>query len=390
MAYFPQNDPQFNHLRHLMLMYGNAKRPWTTKELRYSVAHLNPEGTPDDWLFDSFLFLNQTSAAGRDYLADVNLGTTMSGEGDFRAVCSPRPAGREDWDELVEFYLGSDGAVEKLNQTVEECGHAIGRPYGHKRNVVLMLPYPHVTQKDFGELPLAPGSMDFTTAGQDLAEATAQRLNACRWFVDVLTQHWQGNRWRHLNFLGVYWMFETVYRSWDVDDHWLLKELRRHVNQRGLKFLWIPFLSSYNVHLLDDYQRYYFDLAFLQPNYMFYREGKSIEAAAEAARKRNAGIEMEYYLELNEPIAVGSERHARFREYLDGGVTHGYMTESACAHFQGSGSLARMHRHDDPVERGYYEDICRFVKGTYRVPPENGSPPRGVRPQLHHIEGKKT
>jgi hypothetical protein len=77
---------------------------------------------------------------------------------------------------------------------------------------------------------------------------------------------------------------------------------------------------------------------------------------------------MEYYLELHEPIAIRGERQSRFRAYLNGGVTHGYMTEAACAHFQGSGSLARMHRHDDPVERGYYEDIYRFVKGTYRIP----------------------
>ena len=124
-----------------------------------------------------------------------------------------------------------------------------------------------------------------------------------------------------MHLLGVYWMFETVYRGWNVDDHWLLKPLRPRVHRHGLKFLWIPFWSAYNVHLLDDYRSYYFDLAFLQPNYMFYKEGKSLEAAAEAARRRGAGIEMEYYLELDEPIGVTGERHSRFRDYLNGGVT---------------------------------------------------------------------
>ncbi len=76
---------------------------------------------------------------------------------------------------------------------------------------------------------------------------------------------------------------------------------------------------------------------------------------------------MEYYLELNEPIAVGRERHQRFREYLDGGVTYGYMTESACAHFQGVGALDRMRVHEDPREREFYEDIFAFVKGRYRI-----------------------
>jgi hypothetical protein len=185
--------------------------------------------------------------------------------------------------------------------------------------------------------------------------------------VDEILRRWKGEAWNHVHLLGVYWMFETVYRGWDVDDHWLLKELRPRIRRRGLKFLWIPYWSSYNVHLLDDYRAHYFDLAFLQPNYMFYREGRSVQAAAEAARKRCAGIEMEYYQELDEPIAVGSERHSRFREYLDGGVTYGYMTESACAYFLGMGSLSRMHSHADPQEREFYRDITAFVHGRYNL-----------------------
>ena len=369
MAYFPQNSPQFNYLKHLMLMYGDARRPWTPDETKYHVAHLTEEGTPDDWLFDSFLFLNLKASSGNDYCADINLGTTMSGEGDFFAACSPNPANKRDWDELLEFYLGKNGAVETLNNAIEQCCRTISQPYGHARNIVLMLPYPHITQAAFGLFPGGASSMDFSTRNQNLKSATAQRLEVSKWMVDQIVERWQQKNLPYVNLLGVYWMFETVYRGWDVDDHWLLKELRLHVNQKGLKFLWIPFWSSYNVHLLDDYQNYYFDLAFIQPNHMFYRNGKSLKATAEAARARNAGIEMEYYLELNEPIAIQGERHARFREYLNGGLEFGYMNEAACAHFHGVGSLARMHRHTDAIEREYYEDIYRFVKGSYELKP---------------------
>lgn len=374
MAYFPPNEPSFNFLRHMMLMYGDTRRPWTMDEMQYYVAHLNGEGVPDDWLFDAFLFLNLKASSGNDFCADVNRGTTMSGEGDFFAACSPRPADKADWEELLEFYFGQRGAIETLHQTIERCGAVIGPPYGHRRNVILMLPYPHITQEDFGALPGKATSLDFSTRHQNLVKATAQRLEAARWMVDEIVRRWKSGLWQHLNLLGVYWMFETVHRGWDVDDHWLLKELHRDLAQRGLKFLWIPFWSSYNVHLLDDYQRYYFDLAFLQPNYMFYRNGKTLRKAAEAARERNAGIELEYYLELDEPIAIQNERHARFRDYLNGGVEFGYMRESACAHFQGVGSLARMHRHADPQEREFYEDIYRFVRGTYQLKPSIVTP----------------
>lgn len=367
MPYFPQGHPSVNGLRHLALLYGNAREPWTEHALMPYVAHLNASGQPDDWFFDSFLFLNVQSAGGREYCADINLGTTMAGEGDFRSVCSPRPANRPDWEELLEFYLGEGGALVMLDRVIERCLKQVGRPYAGPRNAVLMLPYPHITQQDFGPVHAGARTLDFSTFRQTLSRATESRLSAEQWMVEEVVRRYAQLQLRNVHLLGVYWMFETIYRSWDVDDHWLLKELRTDLIRHGLKFLWIPYWSTYNVHLLDNYQKYYFDLAFLQPNYMFYREGKSVGAAASTARERNAGIEMEYYLELDEPIAVVGERHVRFRAYLDGGVQHGYMTEAACAHFHGSSALQRMWAHPDAVEREFYEDIYRFVKGEYRV-----------------------
>jgi predicted NBD/HSP70 family sugar kinase len=369
MPYFPQSDPDFNGLRHLLLLYGDASRPWTREQLRYSVAHVDTSGRADDWLFDSFLFLNIKATSGHDYCADVNLGTTMCGEGDFFAACSPQPGNRQDWEELLEFYFAPDGALLTLDETLASVAAEVGTPYGHRRNVVLMLPYPHITQPAWGHGPGSTVPLDFTVDRQNLMRATEQRLAACTWFLDEIAHRSAVQRYQHLHLLGVYWMFESVYRGWNVDDHWLLKTLRPRIHRFGLKFLWIPFWSTYNVHLLDDYRSYYFDLAFLQPNYMFYREGKSLAAAADAARRRGAGLEMEYYLELNEPIGVSGERHSRFRDYLNGGVTHGYMREAACAHFQGAGALERMHAHEDPVEREFYDDIFHFVKGDYALKP---------------------
>ncbi len=376
MPYFPQSSPSMNHLRHLMLMYGGVERPWTEDDLRYYVAHQGANSRSDDWLFDSFLFLNVKAAAGRDLSADVNLGTSMSGEGDFFAMVSPHPASKQDWEALLEFYLGPTGAVATLDQTIERCGQEIGSFPEHQRNVILMLPYPHISQRRWGRLVPDGPELDFGIGTQNLMKATQQRLAAEKWFVDEIVRRWNEGTWKHVHLLGVYWMFETVYRSWEVDDHWLLKELREHVHRHGLKTSWIPFWSTYNVHLLDDYRAYYFDLAFLQPNYMFYRSGKTIEGAARAARQRYAGIEIEYYLELDEPIAITSERHSRFRDYLNGGVTYGYMRDAACAHFQGVGSLRKMIGHSDPREREFYEDIYHFVKGDYQIKPS--IPPAGA------------
>jgi len=369
MPYFPQGQKEMNYLRHLVLLYGDWRRPWTEEHLRYYVAHLNSSGEPDDWLFDSFLFLNNRSSDGSHYCADINLGTTMSGEGDFFARCSPTPADKRDWEELLDFYFGPSGCLAMLESTINTCSSGIPRPYGHPRNVILMLPYPHITQHAWGVLPPGERILDFSIRTRNLMKASEDRLRAEQWVVDEVLRRYGKTHFRHIKLLGLYWMFETVFRSWDVDDHWVLKELKKYINAKGLKFFWIPFWSSYNVHLLDDYQKYYFDLAFLQPNYMFYRRKVGLEEAAHAARQRNAGLEMEYYLELDEPIAILEERHLRFREYLNGGVVYGYMKEAACAHFQGVGSLEKMHRHEDPVERELYDDIYLFVRADYRIKP---------------------
>ncbi|MBI5475016.1 MAG: ROK family protein [Ignavibacteriae bacterium] len=365
MPYFPPDNKEFNSLRHVMLMYGNANTPWTQHDLKYYVAYCNEHHREDDWLYDSFLFLNVKSSSGRDLCADINLGTSMAGEGDFFAMVSPNPANKKDWIELLDFYLGEQGALHTLDAEIDQAQRNIGKPYGAKRNVVLMLPYPHLTQESFGDLD---GTiLDFSINKQNLAQATRQRLKAEKWFVDEIAARFKARTYKHVHLLGVYWMFETVYRGWNVDDHWLLKELRTHIHLHGLKFLWIPFWSSYNVHLLDEYQKYYFDLAFLQPNFMFYAKGKGVGDAARAARKRNAGIELEYYLELQEPVTIENERHPRFRDYLNGGVTYGYMNHAACAHFQGVGSLQRMHSHPDPQEREFYDDLYHFIKGDYKL-----------------------
>ena len=76
---------------------------------------------------------------------------------------------------------------------------------------------------------------------------------------------------------------------------------------------------------------------------------------------------MEYCLEPDKSIEVGKERRLRFREYLNAGVKCGYMTESACAHYQPLPSLERIYLNEDPVEREFYGDIYKFVEGKYKL-----------------------
>lgn len=362
MAWYPQNDPAMGHLKHLVLLYG---REQSVERLRYYAAHMDPDGKPDDWLFDSFLFfVGSAFPGGGSFGSDINRGTTMSGEGDFYAIPMPKPADRYDYEQLLELYFKPGGTLDSLQAAISGLKAELGKPE-QMRNVVLTIPYPGINQAMWGQLEPGGPVLNFSCLGQNLTRATEDRLAATRWWVDQVMARWQPERFPDLNLLGFYWAFETVYRGWEVDDHWLLKELHAHLKELAKRFLWIPFYATYNVHLLDDYQNYYFDLAFQQPNHMFYVKTPGIRVPAEAAKARNAGFEMEYYLELNEPTQVSRERHLRLRHYLDGGVHFGYM-QAACAWYHGGNGIMEMHSHPDPQERAFYEEIYRFVKGTYQ------------------------
>lgn len=366
MSYFPPDLPEFNHLRHLQIITWDAANPIPEQDLMCHVAHVGAKGQPDGWFFDSFLAIPPRAKSGNYLYADINRGTTRNGAGDFFAIPAPNPATAADWASCIDSYFGSGGLLERLDRTAAAARRALGAP-PRPRNVVLSIPYPHPNQLYFGRVKPKGASLNFGITGQNLTAASDQRLEACRWFVDECLARWRKSSFRNLQFLGFYWIYESIHYSWDVDDHWVIKELYRHIRARRQKLFWIPFFSTFNAHLLSDYRGFYFDCAFLQPNHMFYYDIGGVKEAARMAEARGAGVEMEYYLDLPPAFSVGDEKHDRFRNYLNGGVEHGYMTQSACAYFLGSNDLQKMARGRDRRERAFYDDLWHFIRGDYEV-----------------------
>ncbi|MBN1901085.1 DUF4855 domain-containing protein [Candidatus Sumerlaeota bacterium] len=348
-------------LRHLVFLGESTS---FSEDLKTYLVEFNQKGKPKRWLFDSFVLYLKTSS-GNALSADINIGDAMCGEGNFYAVPSPNPGTIKDWMETIETYYSKDGMLDILNGEVEKFAGKLGKPE-HPINVVLVMNYPLPNQSRFGVVN--GKNLNFSVLGQNLDKASRQRLEACQFHANELKKNWNKKRFPNLNLLGFYWPFETVYRSWDMDDHWVLKELKTHVNKMGLKMFWIPFWCSWNAHLLDDYENYYFDAAFLQPNYMFYEDIKGVKEAAKDAKKRHAGIEMEFYRDVpGLPFRkkVIQERLKRFRAYLDGGVKYGYMKDSANAWFLGADILPHLCRSNKKEDRELYKDICAFIHAEY-------------------------
>ncbi len=366
MSYFPPDLPEYNHMRHMCLPVIDPGAPFTEKEILPYLSHVNAKGVPDDWMFDSFLPLTSLAPSGNYIYADINRGTTRSGEGDFFALPSPNPAKAADWTEYLDSHFTEKGLLPLLDQTIDKLSAKIGTP-PYKRNVVITIPYPHPNQYHFGKINPKGPSLNFSLLGQDLMKASEQRLEACLWYVNEAWTRWKKAKFKNLNLLGFYWIYESIHYSWEIDDHWVIKELYKQIQKKKTKLFWIPFYSSYNVNILSVYKDFYFDCAFMQPNHMFYKEIKDVKKAALEAKDRYAGFEMEYCYGDDPTLGKKGERQKRFRNYLNGGVQYGYMTKAACAYFLGSKDAARMAYSNDKIENGLYHDMYHFIKGDYSV-----------------------
>jgi len=368
MSYFAPNQPAFNYLRHLILPVWDWKAPLSGKELSLYLAHINQDThKADGWFYDSILPIPTHSPDGNALIADINRGTTRSGMGDFHAIPHPNPTLKKDWEDILEGYFSQEGPLNKIDTLIPLLSQQIGHKPDHPINVILTIPYPSALMSVFGKLRETGPVLNFSLISQNLVKASEQRLEACRWYVDRALQKWKEAGFHNIHLLGFYWIHETLRYSWEIDDHWVLKELYKHIQRRKSHFFWIPLYSSYNVRLLKDYRDIYFDCAMLQPGHIFYTYIKEVKEAALEAKARNAGVELEYYYQLPDWLGVGKEKYLRFRNYLNGGVKYGYMKEAVCGHFIGKNSIPEMFNSKDPREQTTLEDLYHFVKGDYQI-----------------------
>lgn len=367
MTYFPPKQPEYNYLSHLIILSWDVKKPITKKELDYYVAHINHKGKPDDWFFDSFLVILGNSPSGNNLYYDFNMGTTRCSEGDFFAVPHSNPGKAQDWLDYIDYMFSKDGVFHLLENSIADMKNKMKLSPTFKRNIVISIPHPHSNQSNFGPIGNSKKSLNFSIIGQNLMKASEQRLEACKWFVDEVSKRFKKEKFKELNFLGFYWIYESLHYSWDVDDHWVIKELYKYIHEKEYALFWIPFYSSYNVHIMSDSPGFYFDCSFLQPNHMFYKGIKDVKQAALEAKERNGGIEIEYYMDIYPEADIGDIKFKRFRNYLNGGIKYGYMTESACAYFIGVNDIPYMATNKNKKEREAYHDLFHFVKGDYEL-----------------------
>ena len=211
----------------------------------------------EHWMFDSFLFLEIYSAD------DVTFATgykDSSGE-------PIKPAKKEDWGKLIDHYFDPGYRMGALNRAVENAKQRIGDPID-KRKVVIGIPEPISSQKDWGSVRNFGTQLDFSK--------TNDRVDACKWYIDYAREKFNKMNYKNLELAGFYWIAETNTHSKDI-----LSYISSYLNSLKYSFVWIPYNGANGAF---DWKRLTFNYAYYQPNY-FFDDSKPISILNKALRK---------------------------------------------------------------------------------------------------------
>jgi len=346
-AYCPPDSPQSGGMRDIMLIYLGGDR-WSEADFLPYVAHLDKAkgGEPDDWFYDSWLFLQFGGAPSGGAYA---YGT----------------ANKADWDAYYGKLFEPGRSLAALDACIESVSAKLGPPE-RACPVILMIPHLDSRLKDFG-------GIDGVAVD---ASKDADRLRAFSWAVDEMLARWNARSYRHLKLWGFYWMNEGI-GGGDAD---VARGTAEYVHKLGYGLHWIPWFSAPGFRDTRDFG---LDFTIMQPNFAFITtpagavvpDEDRLSHNAELCREYGLGVEME----THEAPAANSARRLNLQLYLNHGVDEldGYMNGAVRAYYQGSSSFAGLYESNLPAANRVYDDLYRFHKGTYQRRPVSlceGSP----------------
>ncbi len=320
-------------VRHLCLIYhgGERRTEWTGEALLPYVAYLDAEGRPQDWLFDSFLMIEFANDAGtmiHHYYEDK---------------AHPTPA---DWVWLADCWFRPQTGLVGLDRAVAAAGETLGKD-DHTVGVVITMPNPLRQLTDFGDLPGIDRHLDFSQPDDQHA--------AMQWYIDRVLAAWEAGGYSHLELLGFYWLSETI----PAEDHAIIKRASDYIHEQGHRLYWIPYFGAQGLGAWRDIG---IDCTMLQPNYFFDKDIPLYRFLIAARRADRAGCGIE--IEFDARALTDPDFTDRYYAYLDAGVKYGWMEGAVLGYYEG-GRAVRDFYEGGELGRQLYDDLYRFVKGTY-------------------------
>ena len=374
--------PSFADMSLVTMGWHNANPPaWTMDRFSSHVSYTDASGTPH-WLFDCFLCIDGW---------DGKRGLSYSiGNGSQSAT-------KESWEDLLDAWLGDDGALKQLDLAVSHAAMLeLGVPPS-PRYVVMSLPDPirfqyfsdkNSSTKYWGQLN--GRTLDFSSTNDQLA--------AYKWYMDSCRKRFNALGFKHLELAGFYILSEELplnpsfyadagqsytagkddwnwqYKNWEI----LVPEVSAYAHSCVEGLWWIPY------HLAPGYRVWRdlgFDCTFMQPNYYWDHDGVShpLALTENALKTYRMGIELEFEYSLvasvmadgrSGPDGEGAPTfylkdvpilRQRVRDYMDMYTRTGLYGQVPIAVYSGTDAWNQLATSNDPEDREMFLDICTFI-----------------------------
>ena len=197
---------------------------------------------------------------------------------------------------------------------------------------------------------------------------TVEQSNACvKWQIDEMIRRYNEKDYKNLEFVGFYWQFESVRTESDIDTMIYMND---YVHDMGYLSFWCPYYSANGIWL-NHYVG--FDIACLQPNFMFYdTEPTRTDTAGELAKLYGMCVEIEI-----EGGVISDEVLSLYRAYLQSGYEKGYMN-SVKVYYQGGlpGAYVQGYKKEVENDASMYNETILYatnkLNADYYVTTANG------------------
>ncbi|TEB12939.1 DUF4855 domain-containing protein [Pelotomaculum propionicicum] len=326
---------QIPDIRNILLVFSGSHGDlgrWTSQDFLPMLVYLDKRNSIEGKMFDTLLFLPYPDLA-----------------------CT-----RDGWTAYAEDLFAPGAQLSALEETMARLNKI--PDYQGKVNVILTVPYPDGQQENFGILESGGSPLCFSEKKAGQSQAFEDRFLAVRWFYDNLKDRWDQAGFKYLNLAGIYWYKESMDPTTPGDVE-LVQDVARLVRNDGLKFFWIPFFGA---HGYDVWRSYGFNHAFLQPNYYASNvpPDERMDKAAGLAKRYNLGLEIEF----DEGILSSPEYYNLFYKQLNKAQQLNIDKEASMAYYAGSKTLVRAWRSDNYKIRSIYDDMYKWLNGTYKTP----------------------
>lgn len=367
--------PGFADLSLITLGWHNYNPPaWTAERFASHVS------VGDHWLFDAFLCID-----GYDGKRGLS----------YSIANGRHSATQESWEDLLDAWLGDDGALIQLDAAIADAATRLGQP--HKpRYVVMSLPDPVMFEyfSDKSSSTTYWGSLD----GQEMDFSLLEDQQAAyRWYMDRCRARFQALRLQHVELAGFYILSEELplapafykdagqsyteadtwnhpYKRWEELVPWVSSYA--HACNEGL--WWIPY------HLAPGYRVWKelgFDTVWMQPNY-YWDHGNvshSLADTKDALKQYRMGIELEFEYSLvasvmadgrSGPDGSGNPTfylkdvpllRSRVKEYMKAFKDTGLYGQLPIAVYSGTDAWHQLATSPDAQDQEMFQEICTFI-----------------------------